>query len=343
MDDTLGTMKDRDRQQLFLTTQPGWAFATVAELRSHGTARYAAFHHRDSSIVVDAGEGLKGRELVTPDNVYGCIIEARATGRRDATEVLRKRLIPAALRRQVIAWLPSLPAGRQRRYSITTEVYGNTAVHRGRLSEMIEEVLGAALPRWRRTASAGVRLFCKADPRVAMLGVQLYSNLSRDDDGRAGALRDHLACGLLTIARTQPGDSVFDPFAGTGTVLKMALERFEAGRCVGLEVDREAYSIAERRLVDDRVSLINASFEDFDASGLPAATRLVSNVPFGVRFERVATPRLVGLIRQARVRGSSVVLLMSRGQAAELAAPLSLKVKNVLVLGQPASIVHGVA
>ena len=37
-------------EELFLITQPGWAFATLAELHSWGVAGYVSFRHRDSSL-----------------------------------------------------------------------------------------------------------------------------------------------------------------------------------------------------------------------------------------------------------------------------------------------------
>ena len=329
------------RQELFITTQPGWAFATLAELRSLGVVAYASFYHRDSSIVLPENDTLRSHRLATPDNVYAGLAKAEATKRQDATEALRNQLQSSAFKGQLAPLLEPVGGAGQSRYSITTEVHGNTVVHRRQLSDLIENGLANALPRWRRTgASEGVRLFCKADPQIAILGLQRYSNLPGDDSERAGSLRGHLARGLLTIADVQKGDVVFDPFAGTGTVLKMARDLYHADACIGLEVDAEAYRIAKRRLDDPSVSLVNSSFEEFNVSRLPAGTKLVSNVPFGMRFARVPTKKLVRFMRRPALRGAPVALLMSREQADEMVRPLRAKRRNVLVLGQPASILY---
>jgi hypothetical protein len=37
---------------LFFTTQPGWAFATLAELRALGVRERAELWHRDSTLVL---------------------------------------------------------------------------------------------------------------------------------------------------------------------------------------------------------------------------------------------------------------------------------------------------
>ena len=182
---------------------------------------------------------------------------------------------------------------------------------------------------------------CKADAETAVLGLQLYSNLGGEQDGLPGALRPHLACGLLTLAGVGDGDSVFDPFMGSGTILEMAAYRYGAGRVAGLEVDADAYRAARARLARHRTTLVNAPFEDFDYASLPARSRLVSNVPFGVRFAQVRTDALLRLIRRPELSGSPAALLLSRDQAGRIAPETAMRRKNVLVLGQPASILHG--
>ncbi len=51
-------------REMLLTTQPGWAFATLVELRGHGVRGQVPFYHRDSSLVASAGSSL-----VTPAEV----------------------------------------------------------------------------------------------------------------------------------------------------------------------------------------------------------------------------------------------------------------------------------
>ena len=182
---------------------------------------------------------------------------------------------------------------------------------------------------------------CKADADKAVLGLQLYSNLGGEQDGRPGALRGHLACGLLKVAGVGDGDSVFDPFMGSGTILEMAAYRYGAATVAGLEVDADAFRAARARLAGHGTTLVNAPFEDFDYTSLPAGSRLVSNMPFGVKFAQVRTAALLRLIRRPELTGSPAALLLSRDQADRIAPETGMRRKNVLVLGQPASILHG--
>lgn len=326
--------------QLFLTTQPGWAFATLAEVRRRGNVGHLTFWHRDSSIIADSHASLLSDKLATPAEVFGCVIGIEAKAQDDATALLHRRLSPNSLKQAVLRWLPSLRNTQRRRYSITAEVYGATSLHRRSLADLLQATLHQAFPRWRRTASEGLRFYCKADRRAAVVGLQLYSNLSSGDDRRPGSLREHLACGLLALSGARPEETVFDPFMGTGTILEAASQRFRVGACIGLEIDPEAYAIAMGRINSPHVSLLNISFEAFDTSTLPDNARLVSNVPFGVRFARVATEKLHGFIRNLPLAPRQITLLASREQATEMVPALGLRKKNVLVLGQPASILY---
>ncbi len=324
----------------FLTTQPGWAFATLRELRGFGVSGRVAFHHRDSSLLTPALEGLGSERLLTPAGVHGCLADFAPAGRSDAVGELARRLDSRRLKEGVLRWLPLAEKTAARRFSVTTELYGRTSMRRDTLHRIVSRAVAAAFPRWRLSQREGVQLVCKADAENAVLGLQLYSNLGGEQDGRPGALRSHLACGLLTVAGVGDGDSVFDPFMGSGTILDMAYG-YGAGRVIGLEVDGDAYRAARARLPGDRTTLVNAPFEDFDYASLPAGSSLVSNVPFGVRFAQVRTAALLQLIHRPELSGSPAALLLSRHQANPIAAETGMRRKNVLVLGQPASILYG--
>ncbi len=324
----------------FLTTQPGWAFATLRELRGLGVADRVAFHHRDSSLLTSAMPGLDSVRLLTPGSVHGCLADF-ASGRSDAAGELARRLDSAHLKASVLRWLPLAERTASRRFSVTTELYGRTSIRRDALDRLVSRAVAAAFPRWRPSQREGVRLLCKADAEKAVLGLQLYSNLGGEQDGLPGALRRHLACGLLTVAGVGDGDTVFDPFMGTGTILGMAADRYGAVLGIGLEVDAEAYRAALTRLAGRRTTLGNLPFEDFDYGSLPDGSRLVSNLPFGVRFAQVRTAALLRLIRGRELSSSPAALLLSRDQADRIAAETGMRRKNVLVLGQPASILYG--
>ena len=327
-------------EALFFTTQPGWAFATLAELRARGVQSYASFYHRDSTLALPAHPALLQEDLRTPADVLGLVLRAEATARRDATERFRRDLDPSLLKEHVLRWLPLARGRRPGRYSIDSELWGETALHRHALAGLVREVTRLAFPRWAEDPSGGVRLLCKADTQTALLGVRLYSNLSQETQGRHGALREHLACALLMLAHVRPGDAVLDPCMGTGTILRAAWQRFGVRTCIGAEIDRAAYRVARRNVQAPDARLSNRSFEELAVGGLPRATKLVSNLPFGVQFQQVRTDRVLTFLADVSPRVQGVALLMAREQAKQVGQALHFRTKNVLVLGQPAAIVH---
>jgi predicted RNA methylase len=203
--------------------------------------------------------------------------------------------------------------------------------------------VGMALPGWQAAPSGGVRFFCKADTRAALLGLRLASNLHPGEGSREGALREHLACGLLVLAGATARSPVLDPFAGSGTILRAAWERFGVQTCLGYEVDGEALRLARRAVGAPRTRLVHDSFEACRPERLPPGTRLVSNLPFGARYPEVPLPRLGPFLERCLERVAGMALLMSRGQGQRVAQALDLGRKNVLVLGQPACIVYAPA
>jgi len=321
-----------------ITTQPGWAFTVAAELRSRGVSERSRFFHRDSSLLLPFAADLVEESLATPAEVVGSVFVGELGRNEDSTDVISKLLTPALLKQATLEWLPFVRTTRARRYSLVVESYGRTSVRRQDLAARLEETIGEAFSGRTRTSNDGVRFYCKADPEIAVFGVQLQSNLG-DQDKKPGALRDHLAAGLLMIADMQPTETVFDPFMGTGTIPEVAAQVFGA-RSLGLEVDRESFDIASRR-IGGAGEVRNHSFNSFDFSTLPSDAKIVSNLPFGEQFHQVPTDRLAGFLERCVDRGKYAVLLMSREQAPAISRGLNLRQKNVLVLGQPASIVYG--
>jgi hypothetical protein len=327
--------------KILLTTQPGWAFATIEELRGLGVPGRFPRYHRDSSLLVPDLEDTEPGRLITPAIVCGIVHDASSTGRDDAVSELTKGLKPKAFKEKTLTVLRGSTGAGHRRFSISTEAYGRTTMHRKQLASAIEDAVKAAFPRWRRAPEAGARFLCKADPEYAVLALQLHTNLGGDHSERPGSLREHLSAGLLTIAGAARDSAVFDPFMGTGTILKVASEAFRAGPTIGLEVSRETYEEAERRLKGTGSKIFNRRFEDFDMRSLPADASLVSNVPFGRRFPRASSEVLTELVNGSPFRGKRSTLLMSREQAMEVSKETGLRSRNVLVLGQPASIAYG--
>ena len=322
-----------------MTTQPGWAFATLAELRaSGGSEQYVEFHHRDSTLVSRDGLDASLQDLRTPAEVFGEVASAAPRRGQDATQQLVRMLRPDLVKRAVLDMLSYVQGTRPRRYSVVCETLGRTAVRRQELAKHVEGVMQGAFPGWRRSSEEAVRIFCKGDPDFAFVGVQVGSNLGDDDSGRPGALRRHLACGLLQLAGVDSESVVLDPFMGTGSILEAALDDYEARAVVGLEVDPAAADIAERRIFGESVTIFRQSFEELDTSLIDSRTKLVTNVPFGKQFERVDTRRLVKFLRECSHAGARITMLGSREQGARVAASLRLRRKNVIVMGQQAAI-----
>ena len=249
-------------------------------------------------------------------------------------------LRPNAVKRAVLDLLPYVQGTRPRRYSIACETLGQTTIRRQDMAQQIEQVFRIAFSGWRRSSDHAVRIFCKADPDYAFVGVQLHSNLGDDDSGRPGALRRHLACSLLQLAGVNSNSVVLDPFMGTGAILRAALRFYQVRAAIGFEVDPAACDIAERRLTGTSVSIIRKSYETMDTGLMDSRTRIVTNIPFGNQFERVDTERLVRVLQACSAVGARITMLVSREQGAHLSAALGLRRKNVIVMGQPAAILY---
>ena len=80
------------RRPLIITTQPGWAFATLSEIRAvSGEEGYVGFHHRDSTLVCNDGFPSVLQDLRTPAEVFGEVVSTSSRRGEDAT----RRLDPA--------------------------------------------------------------------------------------------------------------------------------------------------------------------------------------------------------------------------------------------------------
>ena len=265
-----------------------------------------------------------------------------ASSRRgaDATRQLTRLLRPDVVKRAVLDLLPNVRGTRPRSYSVVCEALGRTSVRRQDLAQEIEQVFRMAFPGWRRASEQAVRIYCKADPEFAFVGVQLHSNVGDDDTGRPGALRRHLACGLLQLAGVDSNSVVLDPFMGTGAILDAALSLYSARAVIGFEVDSAACDIAERSLAGSDSSIIRQSFESLDTGLINSRTRIVTNIPFGNRYERVDTENLVRVLRACTGAGAQITMLASRDQGRPVSDALGLRRKNVIVMGQRATIFY---
>jgi hypothetical protein len=182
-----------------------------------------------------------------------------------------------------------------------------------------------------------------------VVGVQLYSRVGSEDESLPGALRAHLACGLLALAGVRPGDAVLDPFMGTGTILRAAARHYRAAACLGAEVNRPAFRLAQQRVEaagaareDDvlEVNMLHGAFDSLDEAQVREGVRIASPaLRRAVRTDRDSAA--VAFPGTSRPAGRRMALLLGREQAAEVGPALGLRVKHVLVLGQPAAIASG--
>ena len=329
------------RRPFVITTQPGWAFATLSELRAAGGGgEYVHFHHRDSTLVCPDGLSAPPKSLRTPAEVFGEVVSTTSRRGEDATRHLVRLMRPDAVKRAVLDLLPDVKGTRPRRYSVACEALGRTSVRRQDLAQQVEQVFRTAFSGWRRSSDQAVRIFCKADPDFAFVGVQLHSNLGDDDSGRPGALRRHLACGLLQLAGVDADSLVLDPFMGTGAILETGTRLYQTSAAIGFEVDPAACDIAERRLAGRSVSVYRQSFETLDTGLIDSRTRIVTNIPFGNQFERVDTEALVRVLLACSRAGARITMLASREQGAKISAALGLRRKNVIVMGRRATILY---
>ena len=325
---------------LILTTQPGWAFATLAELRAMEFNDYMEFHHRDSTISLDDGSELDPDLLDTPAEVFGRVLIAAASDKADATQQLVKLLRPSVFKQAIVDWLPAVQGSRHRRYSVICESLGQTEIKRPDLARAIEEAVITGFPNWQRSSDKSVRIFCKADPFFAFVGVQIHTNLSGDGAGLPGSLRRHLGSGLLQLAGVDEDSTVLDPFMGAGTILDAAIQYYGVDKVIGMEIDKTAFAVAKRKLTYQNTTLLLSSFDKLDFDLVNDQTKLVTNVPFGIRFEKVETERLIGFLGKCTKTGATVTMLTSREQGTDISRALKLQRKNVIVMGQPACILY---
>jgi DNA modification methylase len=86
----------------------------------------------------------------------------------------------------------------------------------------------------------------------------------------------------LLRAFTDPGDTVFDPFAGFGTTLAVAEDLDRVG--VGIEFEAERVEFVRERLPDDADSRVRRGDAlELDTLDLPTADCCLTSPPFAIR------------------------------------------------------------
>merc|ERR1740129_1288244 len=113
---------------------------------------------------------------------------------------------------------------------------------------------------------------------------------------------------LLLLAGTQPGDSVLDPFGGSGTIAIEAALQFERVTSVTSDKHRPTLRAAISNVVRARPHLAAGSMlsaEDWDARNLSAVAngsidRYVADLPFGHRCRWDVAAELPSVLTEVR-------------------------------------------
>lgn len=103
------------------------------------------------------------------------------------------------------------------------------------------------------------------------------------DEDRTGALPATVSAAMVFAANPQPGEVIWDPTAGSGTLLNEAAEMTTDAALIGTDLDPQAVALAQRRL-GRRASLQvgDATTLDLDRQDV---TLTLANLPWGKRYE----------------------------------------------------------
>ena len=81
---------------------------------------------------------------------------------------------------------------------------------------------------------------------------------------------------MLDAAHVKPGETVYDLGSGDGRILIAAVQKYGAGRAVGIEIDPDQVEKARRRVhslgLDDRIEVIHGSALRADLSAADVVT-----------------------------------------------------------------------
>jgi SAM-dependent methyltransferase len=196
-----------------------------------------------------------------------------------------------------------------------------------RRTELRDELTQAVLrerPRWRPADPAPLELWAlQSRPRRMRLGLRLSDRRMRQRAGREverpGSLRPVVAAAMLRLAGPG-GGTILDPFCGSGTIVREALDTRR--RAIGADLARDAVAAARANLPPGTPLLVA------DAVALPFRSGSVAaaagNPPFGRRHPLPADPArwlraMFAELERVVVPGGSIVLLLPPSPAFEAA------------------------
>jgi SAM-dependent methyltransferase len=182
---------------------------------------------------------------------------------------------------------------------------------RWRLRDLVEERLGwvNAPQSWQ------VNLTRRGDLLLAQVGPLYHSARFAAMERIPASTNPLIAALMVQFAKPDPGNLVYDPFCGAGTLLVEAAALDRRLRLAGSDISAKALAAAE---VNRRTLFPGAVLVRADAAAMPMGTeavdRVVSNIPFGKRVGSHGSniglyPGFLGeLGRVLRTDGRAVVL-----------------------------------
>lgn len=288
--------------RIHLESLPGVVERLLQQCHDLGAPLLTEIRRVDDSVVAHVRGALEPvaqlRMYSALSVVLGGFEESREKGHEDAVAVLAE-----SRRTGVLSAL--MPADSAPGFRI------DPLADRWRLRDLVEERLGwvNAPQSWQ------VNLTRRGDLLLAQVGPLYHSARFAAMERIPASTNPLIAALMVQFAKPDPGNLVYDPFCGAGTLLVEAAALDRRLRLVGGDVSAKALAAAaiNRRALFPGAVLLRA-----DATAMPLGTesvdRVVSNIPFGKRVGSHGSniglyPAFLGeLGRVLRSDGRAVVL-----------------------------------
>lgn len=260
---------ESERPLILFLCEPGLADLLAKELKYHGIIRQKArpnkFNLRNYDLLVYPGNQIIGDPHLSRLALHA--LRAPVFGRRVVTDRQLDRLA-AAFRRENVDGLVSSVAGAS---------FQRQDLLRWIVKQMRDRHVDFAPqprhPAWLLVVDhsywAGFPLF------------NYHQATSRNSGSeRAGALPPTIAAGMVFLAAPRSEDVIWDPVAGSGTLLVEASEMVRGARLLGTDLDSGAVAIAAARLRGkNAVVKVGDSLTQDLARG--EVTLVLANLPWG--------------------------------------------------------------
>lgn len=125
--------------------------------------------------------------------------------------------------------------------------------------------------------------FIKRSEEIALIGIKLTQKKDYQDILNKGEIRSELAYILNYLAEVSTGDTVLDPFCGSGAIPVSTVKHFEAHSVVASDVD----TVKIRKVMKDRgIEDLVIDIENYDGFKLEKLTdesvdRIITDPPWG--------------------------------------------------------------